>query len=233
MQQRIGQGWTQCLGLLLYVLLLSLWGYALIGLGSEEHQGDVYRIIYMHVPAAFAAFMCSFVLFVASIYGLKRNKHGQAVLYGRAAAEVGLAFTLITLVTGSIWGKPTWGVWWTWDGRLTTTFILLLLYGGYLFLWSAVSDPVLRTKVCSILGLLIFADVPIIYKSVTWWRTLHQPPSLFQGGQGLIAGEFLSLLLGGIAGVSLLALWLIWQRGINLGLQKEIDTQLIKKSLRY
>lgn len=218
------------LGLVILLGLLTLWGYGLVGASTEQHQGDVYRIIYLHVPAAFSAFLCSFVLFCLSLVGLRSAQNAKPILYGRAAAEVGLVLTIITLVTGSIWGRPTWGVWWTWDGRLTTTFILFLLYCGYLFLWSALSAPALRSKVCSILGLLIFADVPIIYKSVTWWRTLHQPPSLFQSQSNLMAGEFFTVLMLGIVGMSSLTLWLIWQRGCNLYLQKEIDTLLIRRS---
>jgi heme exporter protein C len=225
-------GKAMLLGLMLFLLQLGLWAYGLWGASTEQHQGDVYRIIYLHVPAAFSAFLCALVLAVLSVQSLRNPDRAKPVLYGKAAAEVGVVLTVITLVSGSIWGKPTWGVWWTWDGRLTTTFILFLLYCGYLFLWSALSTPALRSKVCAILGLLIFADVPIIYKSVTWWRTLHQPPSLFQGQSAPMAPEFLVLLLLAIAGMSFCTVWLIWQRGVNLQLQKQCDTLLIRRSVR-
>jgi heme exporter protein C len=221
------------LGLGLFFALLGVWTYGLVGASTEQHQGDVYRIIYLHVPAAFSAFLCSLVLCVLSVWGLRRPHEAAPILYGRAAAEVGLMLTVITLVTGSIWGKPTWGVWWTWDGRLTTTFILFLLYCGYLFLWSALSDNALRSKVCAILGVLIFADVPIIYKSVTWWRTLHQPPSLFQGQRTVMAGEYFVVLMLAMGGMCALTLWLVWQRGVNLQLQKELDAQLIRRSAQH
>lgn len=217
-----GSPLTLITGLLVLCLAVLSWGYALFFATTESHQGEVYRILYLHVPSAFSAFFCSFLLLVFSIGGLKGQK--SALIYSKATAELGLLYTILTLATGSIWGKPTWGVWWTWDARLTTTFILSLLYCGYLLLWSSMSSGPLRTKVCSVLGVLIAADVPVIYKSVTWWRTLHQPPSLLrEGGESTMSPEIKYLLLTCcVTGISV-CIWLIWQRSVNLKLQETLD----------
>lgn len=205
----------------LIMLCLGLWIYGIFFAISETHQGEVYRIIYLHVPSAFTCFFCALVLFLFSINGLYGKPN--SLLIGKATAEIGLLFTVITLATGSIWGKPTWGVWWTWDARLTTTFILSLLYCGYLLLWSAMQPGSGRVKVCSILGILIFADVPIIYKSVTWWRTLHQPPSILREGGPTMAPQILYLLLGCCFAVICLSVWMIWIRAQNLKLDEELN----------
>ena len=119
----------------LFLVLVLLWWYSLNFIPSDVHQGDIYKIIYLHVPCAFSAFFCSFILFVLSIMYLFTKAQKYAFL-ARSTAEIGCGFTLLTLLTGSIWGRSTWGVWWTWDARLTTTFLLGVLYVGYLLLVS-------------------------------------------------------------------------------------------------
>ena len=114
-------------GSLVFFAFLGTWPISFLKIGTDIYQGSVYRILYIHVPFAFAAFFCSFLLFVFSIAVLK-NKKSFLVSYCRSTAEFGLFFTCLTLLTGSIWGKATWGTWWTWDARLTTTFILAILY---------------------------------------------------------------------------------------------------------
>ena len=206
---------------LLTICCIGLWIYCIFYAVSEQNQGDIYRIIYLHVPCAFTAFLSSFFLFINSISGLKKS--GQSSLYyGKSIAEVGLIFTVITLLTGSIWGKPTWGVWWTWDARLTTTFILLLLYCGYLLLWQNLSSKQGKAKACSVLGILIFADVPIIYKSVTWWRTLHQPPSLLSNQGPTMSTSIMYLLLACCLAVMSLSIWMIRYRALNLVMMEKV-----------
>lgn len=139
-------------------------------------MGDVYRILFVHVPAAWNAFVMLFISFVACIAYLIRGKQAWDRL-ARSAVEVGVVMTGLTLALGSIWGKPTWGVWWTWDPRLTTTALLFILYCGYLMLRRLIDDPVRRAKIASTLGVFIFLNVPIVYFSVKWWRTLHQVQS--------------------------------------------------------
>jgi len=209
-------------GALLLLLVCGTWIYALTIAPSEEHQGEVYRILYLHVPAAFSAFFAAFVMLIFSIQGLAR-KSERSLIMQKAAAEVGLLFTLLTLATGSIWGKPTWNTWWTWDARLTTTFILALLYAGYLVLHAGLSPGRQRITVCSVLGIIIFADVPIIYKSVTWWRTLHQPPSILRRGGSTMHPEILWPLLVGLFILLLFSFWMMRQRARNLRLLDELE----------
>ncbi|MBC61594.1 MAG: cytochrome C assembly protein [Zetaproteobacteria bacterium] len=208
--------------LLFFIGIIWFWG--LFKVEADIYQGDVYRILYIHVPSAFASFLCSFLLFLQSVYYLIKRKLWLSY-YMQSTAEVGLLFTMLTLVTGAIWGKATWGVWWTWDARLTTTFILALLYCGFLLLWTTVEDFDHKLKCSSVLGVVIFSDIPIIYKSVTWWRTLHQPPSIL-GDQGTtMSPEILSLLFTSSFITFILSVWLIKQRSSNLALQSKIEKQ--------
>jgi heme exporter protein C len=188
----------------------------------DAAQGQVYRILYLHVPSAFAAFASSLVLLIYSLMSLKSKSEVHA-RKAKATAEVGLVFTILTLATGSIWGRPTWGTWWTWDARLTTTLLLALLYAGYLLLYAAMAPGPSRTRVCAVLGILIFADVPIIYKSVTWWRTLHQPPSMLREGGPTMAPEILWTLVAGIFIMAIYGFWLIAARSKNLALADELE----------
>ena len=149
--------------------------------------------------------------------------------YAKATAEIGFLFTVLTLVTGSIWGKPTWGTWWTWDARLTTTFLLGVLYAAYLLLWSLTDDEHQRAKVCSIVGILIFCDIPIIYKSVSWWRTLHQPPSLMGNSGTTMSSSIFNALLLSIVLTLLFSLWLIYTRAVNIKLEDQIQKEAIDR----
>lgn len=210
------------LGTAAFFILGLAWFWALRIAPSEEHMGEVYRIIYVHVPAAFTAFFSAAVILVLSLVTLFR-RGSTAALWAKAAAEVGLIFTIITLATGSIWGRPTWGVWWTWDARLTTTLILSLLYAGYLIFYSSMAPGPQRDRIAAALGVIIALDVPVIYKSVTWWRTLHQPPSIMREGGSTMAPEMLqTLLFCGVASL-LVATWMLHLRVSNLKLQQRLE----------
>ena len=211
-------------GIAVWIATLAVWGAALAFVPPDAAQGEVYRIIYLHVPGAISAFSASFLLAVAGILALwtRDNKY---LTWQRAFAETGLLMTVIALLTGSIWGKPTWGTWWTWDARLTTTFLLAILLAAYLMLHSALPPGRQRLAVCSGLSIFIFADVPIIYKSVTWWRTLHQPPTIIRSGGSTMAPEMLTLLLSGIATMIALTVWMAWLRTSSLRLGEELENQ--------
>jgi heme exporter protein C len=216
------------LGVLLFFCVELIWVYAWFGAPQDSTQGHVYRIIYLHVPAAFVAIgLCSILLLYFSILSLvKRNEIW--LNRGMAAVEVGLLFTVITLTSGSIWGKPTWGTYWIWDARLTTTFLLGILYGAYLILYRSMEPGALRVKVCAIVGVLIFVDTPIIYKSVTWWRTLHQPPSMFRpDGMSTIDSEMKALLIGSAIVTAILASWMIWMRARNIQMAQDLENQAL------
>ena len=161
---------------------------------DDYQQGATVRIMYVHVPAAYMAMLGYSVMAVASASSLIW-KHPLADQIARAAAPIGAAFTLIALITGSLWGRPMWGTWWVWDARLTSVLILLFLYLGYMALWEAIEDPIKAAKACAILALVGFVNVPIIKFSVDWWNTLHQPASLFKMGGSSIHPEMLWPLL--------------------------------------
>ncbi len=143
----------------------------------DRDMGHLQKIMYVHVPAAWNAFLAFVVVFGGSIlYLWKRDERWD--LLAAAAAEVAAVLTALTIALGSIWGRPTWGVWWTWDPRLTSTAILLVIIVGYLALRSFVDEPERRARWSAAVGILGALNVPIVYMSVRWWRTLHQPQSL-------------------------------------------------------
>ena len=156
-------------------------------------QGDLYRLMYVHVPAAWLAYLCFGVVFVASIAYLRSGRSRWDRL-AAASAEIGVVFTGLAIALGSIWGKPAWGTWWTWDPRLTTTAILFLIYVGYLAVRKLTDNPRRRGRWAAVVGIVGFADVPIVHLSVTWWRGLHQGPTV----------KLPSVTLAPIMGVTLL-----------------------------
>ena len=159
---------------------------ALLGVGliwglfvapADYQQGETVRIMYVHVPSAWMAMFIYGVMAVASAVGLIW-RHPLADLTAKASAPIGAGFTATALVTGALWGQPTWGTWWVWDARLTSVLVLLFLYLGYMALWQAFDDPRRASRAAAILALVGFVNVPIIKFSVNWWNTLHQPASI-------------------------------------------------------
>lgn len=151
----------------------------LVGLTTappDRDMGHLQKIMYVHVPAAWTSFIAFGVVFVASIVHLARRDE-RADLVAASAAEIGTVLTGLTLALGSIWGRPTWGVWWTWDPRLTSTAILFMIFAGYLALRAFTDDPERRARWSAAVGILGALNVPVVYMSVRWWRTLHQPQS--------------------------------------------------------
>jgi heme exporter protein C len=189
----IGRYLVNGLGILaLLTVLIGLY-LAFVYAPADILQGDVQRIMYIHVPTAWVAFFAFFVVFVSSlVYLWKRLPEADRVAH--ASAEIGVLFTTLTLIEGSIWGKPTWGVWWTWDARLTTTALLFVIYVGYLMLRSFVEESERRARLAALVGIVGFIDVPIIYMSVLWFRTLHQPPSIQRGGASMPDSMLFTLL---------------------------------------
>jgi heme exporter protein C len=168
------------LGFVLLTLALVCFGtyQALFVAPTEQTMGDVQRIFYYHVPSAWVAGVCFFVNFVASIaYILKRSSKADAL--AAASAEVGVVFCTIVLITGPLWARPVWGIWWTWDARLTTTLVLWLIYVSYLLLRRFSAGSQTQT-IAAVLGIFGFVDVPIVYMSIRWFRTQH--PSPVMGG---------------------------------------------------
>jgi heme exporter protein C len=150
--------------------------YAIATSPPDADMGHLQKIMYVHVPAAWMTFLAFFVVLVYSVrYLWKRNENDD--LLAAAAAEVGAIFNGLTLLLGMIWGRPAWGVWWVWDARLTSTLVLFLIFVGYLALRAFVEDVGQRARWSAAVGAIGAINVPIVYMSVKWWRTLHQPPS--------------------------------------------------------
>lgn len=188
---------------------------------ADAAQGNVQRLMYVHVPAAWLAFLAFFVVFLMSVlYLIQRDVRWDRV--AAASAEIGVVFTVLTLLLGMMWGKPTWGVWWTWDPRLTTTAILLAIYVGYLALRSFADEEEKRARWASIVGIIGFANVPIVYMSVTWWRTLHQPPSSPRS----VSPDILWTLLLNVAAFSLVYAYLMVRRVRLAKLDGELEKRM-------
>jgi heme exporter protein C len=184
----------------------------------DRDMGHLQKIMYVHVPAAWVAFVAFFFVFLGSVlYLWKRNPNHD--LMAAAAAEVGTVFTALTIALGSIWGKPTWGVWWTWDPRLTTTAILLLIFVGYVALRSFTDDEERRARWSAAVGILGFINVPIVYMSVKWWRTIHQVQSTTES----VESTFLYGLLINLAAFTFLMLFYVAHRYQTAKLERALE----------
>jgi heme exporter protein C len=169
------------LGVLLALGMAAALYMALIEAPRERTMGDLQRIFYFHVPAAIAGMTAFAINFVASLMYVIKKKHRWDNL-ALSAAEIGVMFFSIVLVTGPIWAKPVWFVWWTWSPRLTSSLALCLLYAAYLLIRNAIEDPDRKAMVSAVFGILVFLDVPLVWFSIRWWRDLHPSPMLETGG---------------------------------------------------
>jgi len=202
----IGLAAASCLSML--AALFMVFAYV----PTEAEQGIVQRIFYFHLPCAWVAFLSFGIVAVAgALYLWLGHKIWDDLSY--AAAELGMLFCTLVLVTGSIWAKPIWGVWWTWDSRLTTTFILWLLYGAYLLLRAFADDTDEVARFAAVLGIAGVLDIPIIIVSVRLWRTIHPAVLLTrQGEHGLEDPRMVATLLVSLAAFTVLFVWLLWLR---------------------
>lgn len=199
------------LGVLAAVALAISTVLSLIVAPPDAVQGEVQRLMYIHVPAAWLAYLSFTVVFVGSIAYLRTRKIRWDRL-ASASAEVGVMFTALAIVLGALWGKPVWGAWWTWDPRLTTTAVLLLIYIGYLAIRRSSDNPSRRARWCAVVGIVGFIDVPIVHLSVVWWRSLHQGPTVLRLGGPEIEGTMLLALLAGVAAFTLVYAYLVTLR---------------------
>jgi heme exporter protein C len=190
--------------------LIIFAGYAALFIAPDEKtMHAIQRIFYFHVPSAISSFIAFFVVFVANAAYLVTRKPKWDWL-GVAGAEVGVACATIVLITGPIWARPVWGIWWTWDARLTSTFILWLLYVSYLLLRGLIDDPQRRATLSAIVGIFAFLDVPLVYLSNRLWRTQHPQPVILGGeNSGLAPGMGKVLLICWIAVVCVMIIVLI------------------------
>ena len=194
------------------LIATGLW----LGFAAPEdyQQGATVRMMYIHVPAAWTAMAAYGGLGAASFFSLI-FRHALADAAAKAAAPLGAAFTLLALITGSLWGRPMWGTWWVWDARLTSVLVLLLLFVGYMTLRASIDDEARSARAGAILALVGLINLPIIHFSVDWWNSLHQGESILRPGGPTIAPVFLAPLFVMGAGYALAfgALWMVRIRG--------------------
>lgn len=198
--------------------LVSLIALAIMGLWvtpPDAVQSDAVRLLYLHAPAAWTAYLAFAVTSIASVlYLVPRTRSLRWDSVAGASAELGVIFTGLTLVLGSLWGKPIWGAWWSWDARVTTTAVLFFLYLGYLAIRRVDADPSLNAKRNAVIAVIAFVDVPIVHFSVTWWRTLHQSATVFNPDlKAKIQDTSMSLTLTlGVLAFTLLYVYLVGLR---------------------
>ncbi|NNN12500.1 MAG: cytochrome c biogenesis protein CcsA [Acidimicrobiaceae bacterium] len=209
-----GKFWVGLLAVVALIGVALTYWLGLFVTPPDVIQGQLVRLLYIHPSVAWVAYLAYGVTSVGSIlYLWKRTRSLKWDRLAAASAEVGVVFTALTLITGSIWGRPTWHVWWTWDARLTTTALLFLLYLGYLALRKV---PAPRDKVAvraSVAGLVAFIDVPIVHQSVVWWKTLHQSATVFNASLSpKVHGEMAWTMLVSFISFTLVYLWMTIKR---------------------
>jgi heme exporter protein C len=189
-------------------LAIGLYG-ALAFAPADYQQGETVRIMFVHVPAAWLALLVYTIMAAASAVAMI-FRHPLADFAAKAAAPIGAVFCFLALVTGSLWGRPMWGAWWVWDARLTSMFVLLLLYLGYIAIWQAIEDQHRAAAVARIVALAGFINIPLVKFSVDWWNSLHQPASVLRfGGPSIHMSMLWPLLVMALAyGLLFLALHL-------------------------
>ncbi len=192
-------------GLALAASQYMVWFYAPL----EETMGLVQKIFYIHLPMAWWSFVSFAVVFGASVGFLLKRSPGLDILAG-AAAELGVVMSGLALITGSLWGRAAWNVWWTWDPRLTTTLIMWFVYAGYLMLRASPMGGERRGLVCAVLGVVAFLDVPLVFYSARLWRSVH--PAVFGQKGGGLEPEMWHTVLAGLAAVGLLWAGMLWAR---------------------
>ncbi len=187
----------------------------------EVAQGNVQRIMYVHVPAILIGYLAFAVVLVASVaYLVRRGESADRLAH--ASAEVGVVFTGINIATGAIWGKSTWGTWWTWDARLTSVAIMFVIYLGYLLLRGMLEDRERAARFAAVLGIVAALDIPLVHFSVYWWRTLHQPPTMLKPGAAAMAPAFAGALAVNVVAFALLYTYLVLKRVHVLRLEQEV-----------
>jgi heme exporter protein C len=215
------------LGVLTAILLIYALYMALVGAPTEQTMGNVQRIFYYHVPSAIVAFTLFFINFGASVFYLTKRRP-TADIVALVTAEVGVVFLTVNLVTGPIWARPVWGIWWTWDMRLTSTLVLWLIYVSYLFLrrFSSSGETPLLAAALAVLGALC---VPFVYFSIWFFRTQHPQPVI--GGGGSIDPRMLHVLLINFVAFSCFAFLVCWSRYRLEKLQRDVDQAHALESL--
>ena len=203
------------------------WGF--LAVPPDRLMGETVRILFLHVPTAWLGMGGWAAIAISSLVFLVW-RHPLAAIAARGVAVPGLVFTIICLVTGSIWGRPTWGTWWVWDGRLTSMLVLAFLYIAYIALAQAAEREGVSPRIPAIFGLLGAINIPIINRSVVWWNSLHQPPSITMG-KSAIDAEFLVPLLAAVIGFSLIFGGVVLARMRTLLADLQAEARLRRKAM--
>jgi heme exporter protein C len=196
---------------------------------DDYQQGATVKIMFIHVPAAWLGIFAWVLMSVAGI-GTLVWRHPLADVAAKAAAPIGAAFTLMCLITGSLWGRPMWGTYWVWDARLTSVLVLFLMYLGVIALWRTIEDPSRAARVVAVLTLVGAINIPIIKFSVDWWNTLHQPASVFRIGGSTIHPTILAPLIVMLVAFTLLFLTLHLAAMRNEILRRRVRTMLMMQA---
>ena len=203
---------TRVLGIVALAAMALLVYLAFVATPRDATQGDLVRLLYLHPGLAWTAYLACGIATAASIQHLRKRTIGSDLL-AHSSVEIGAVMTALTLVTGSVWGRPTWGVWWVWDARLTSTAVLLLLLLGYLALHRIDAPPEVRSRRSAVVGLLLVPNVILVHQSVQWWRTLHQEPTLARRDFDFGASDLMMFtMIYGFVALSLVFSWLLVQR---------------------
>ena len=225
---RISGQWIPWLGLACFGFILAGLYEGLLVAPTDYQQGDSYRIMFIHVPAAWMSLFIYVVMAGAGVIGLVwRIKLAEVMAI--SSAHIGASFTFLALITGSIWGKPMWGAWWVWDARLTSELILLFLYLGVIALYNAVEDRRTAARAASILALVGVVNIPIIHFSVEWWNTLHQGPTVTKfGAPSIDISMLIPLLLMAVAFKLFYVMVLLMRARVEV-LQRERNTGWVQE----
>lgn len=200
----------------------------------DDVQRDAVRLMYVHVPAAWVAYLAFGVTTLASaLYLWKRTRSPVWDTVAGASAELGVVFTGLTLALGSLWGHPVWGVWWAWDARLVSTAVLFFLYLGYLALRRVPAEPGVRARRSAIAALAAFVDVPVVHFSVEWWRTLHQKATVFNPelNPQIEGATMVWSLLSGVVAFTFVYLYLLERRSRLAILEERLDERLLEAAI--
>jgi len=225
-----GSRGTRILGAVTLVGLAVAGYLALVSSPQDENMGDVVRLLYIHVPIVTMAYVACAMTTGASVMVLWKKSEWWDVT-AASSAELGMVFTALTLVIGMIWGRPTWGVWWVWDARLTSTAMLLLFLLGYLAVRRLPADPATRAKRSAIIGLLLLPNVFVVNRSVTWWRSLHQGTTILNTLQPKIHDQMAFTLVFSIGVCALVFAWLFIHRWRLTWLEEQVEAHELDEAL--
>lgn len=214
-------GWLTLITVLIATYLIFMW------VPNERIMGPVQKIFYFHVASAWVGFFAFFVVCLAGgLYLKTRNETWDAI--GAASAEIGILFTVIVLITGPIWGKAAWNAWWTWDSRLTTTLVLFFIYAAYFMVRSSILEPEKKARIAAIFGMVGFIDVPIVWFSIRWWRTIH--PVIVSSSGFAMSSKMVVTLMVSVLALTLLYFYLLANTMFVVKMRSELT--MLKEIIR-